>query len=355
MGAGERLIEEVWWGDGTVPRLGRVALAPLSTLYGAVTGLRNALYDRRLLTPHPLVLPAVSVGNLTVGGTGKTPVASWIADALRARGCRPAIVMRGYGGDEPLVHERLTPGVPVICDAHRVRGVRAAQAAGADVAVLDDAFQHRRARRDADIVLLSADRWTGAARLLPAGPHRDPMSALRRAELVLVTRKGATDAQVEATARAAHAAAPGVPVAVGALRLGGLEPARRGAGMPAALQAVRGRRLLAIAAIGDPAAFVRQLDALGADVELARFPDHHPFADHEVHDLATRADAFAREGGLTVCTLKDAVKLAPRWPRAAPPLWYVSQRLYLERGGSDLDRLLDRLAALRHARLSSAG
>ena len=340
-------VERVWFGEGAGERAARVALLPLELAYGAVVAVRNALYDRGVATVHETAVPAVSVGNLTVGGTGKTPVAAWIAAELQSRGLRPALVLRGYGDDEPLVHTRLNPRVPVVVAADRVTGVARARADHhATVAVLDDAFQHRRARREADVVLLSADRWTGRRpHLLPAGPWREPLRALRRASLVVVTRKAATPARAEEALRAALAAAPGVPSAVVHLAPGDLQrvtPGGDATSLP--LDALAGARVLAVSAVGDAAAFHAQLVAAGAvlDPPPAAYPDHHPFSSAD-------AERLARDGEraqLVVCTLKDAVKLAPLWPRAGAPLWYVSQRVVLERGRESMDRLLARVAAV---------
>ena len=154
-------------------RVARELLRPASWLYGSVVAARNAGYDHGWLRSHALAIPAVSVGNLTVGGTGKTPVSAYVAARLAERGMKPAIVMRGYGSDETLVHARLNPAIPVFVSADRVRGALAAKEAGCNVAVLDDAYQHRRARRDADIVLLSAE-LAGPVRALPAGAWREP-------------------------------------------------------------------------------------------------------------------------------------------------------------------------------------
>src|SRR5919205_723592 len=125
------LVERVWFGDDLLARAARDALLPGEILYGAVIGLRKALYDSGILTTHKPALPTVSVGNLTVGGTGKTPVAAWIATELIERGERPAIVLRGYGEDEPLVHARLNPTIPVIVSADRASGIVNARVAGA--------------------------------------------------------------------------------------------------------------------------------------------------------------------------------------------------------------------------------
>src|SRR6185312_3859607 len=187
------LVDRVWYGRDAVATATRTALLPFERLFGGIVGARDILYDAGWLPALETPIPAVSVGNLTVGGTGKTPISAWLAQGLAARGARPAIVLRGVGGDEPLVHRALNPTIPVVVGADRVAAVREAAAAGADIAVLDDAFQHRRVQRAADLVLISADRWTDDVRLLPAGPWREPLRAIRRATLVIVTRKAADD------------------------------------------------------------------------------------------------------------------------------------------------------------------
>ncbi|MFL5574430.1 MAG: tetraacyldisaccharide 4'-kinase [Gemmatimonadaceae bacterium] len=355
----ERVVERVWYGAGAGERAARLALLPLEALYAGVSAARGALYDAGLLRASETAVPALAVGNLTVGGTGKTPVAAWLAAELRARGARPAIVLRGYGADEPLVHETLNPDVPVVVAADRVLGAGRARVLGADVVVLDDAFQHRRARRVADVVLLSADRWTPRRRhLLPAGPWREPLAALRRASLALVTRKAVTLAHAEAVLAAATAAAPGVHGGVALLAPGDLVPAPVAGGdagerpAPRPLASIDGARVLAISAIGDGGAFHAQLVAAGARLEPppAAYPDHHAFTDAEVARLARDAE----RAEIVVCTLKDAVKLAPRWPRAGPPLWYVSQRVVLERGREAVDRLLETVLAARDRAVSPA-
>ncbi len=335
-----RMVERLWARDGMAVR----ALAPLGWLFGAVTALRNLGYDTGLLRSHPLGLPTVSVGNLTVGGTGKTPVAAWVAQWFLVRGLRPAILLRGYGDDEPLVHARLTPGAIVIADPDRVRGAARAREAGAQVIVLDDGFQHRRARREVDLVLVAAEQGS-APRLLPAGPARERPAALRRAQGIIVTRKSAGPAAAAATLDALRGSAHGAAEAIIALAPGELLRAdadRALATMPqesVGLAALAGARVLAVSAIGAPAAFEAQLSALGARVSSAAFPDHHAFTPADVTSLTARA----READLVVCTLKDAVKLAPRWPRGGVALWYLSQAVTVERGAVALEALLDRL------------
>jgi tetraacyldisaccharide 4'-kinase len=286
-----------------------------------------------------------------VGGTGKTPIAAWFAQRLREAGATPAIVLRGYGDDEPKVHTLLNPGVDVVADPERARGVETAAARGADVAVLDDAFQHRRLVRDADVVLVSAERGLRPARLLPAGPYREPPAALRRAAVVIVTRKSASPERAAVVANEVVDVARNVPVAIVALVPAALRPAAGADGVDVPVSALENERVLAIAAIGEPESFVRQLSMAGARVDAALFPDHHPFARHEVESLARRAESVDR----VVCTLKDAVKLGLLWPPFGPPLWYVSQRVDVERGAEVLDALIARLLAARSHHTETTG
>ena len=331
------LANRVWTGRGLGARVARAVLSPAGIAYGGVVAIRSWLYDTELFQTEEFSIPVVSVGNLSIGGTGKTPVAAWIAGRLSDKGVRPGIVLRGYGGDETIVHQRLNADVPVVVAPNRARGIREAIAQGVGVVILDDAFQHRRAARDADILLIDADSWSGGPRLLPAGPWREPLRAARRASLVLITRKTAAAPAVEDVRRALSGSAPRVPIAVAHLALAELRSTTTGQTLP--LHAVRGSDLTAIAAIARPDAFFRQLTELGAVVRPHSFPDHHAFTGREARDLAIQA----RSSDFVVCTLKDAVKLGPLWPAEAGSLWYVSQRLRIEDGQSQIDRILDNL------------
>lgn len=351
------LVERVWFGRDAMAVVTRAVLMPAERVFGGIVGARDVLYDAGWLASHATALPAVSVGNLTVGGTGKTPVAAWVAAGLAARGARPAMILRGYGEDEPLVHRILNPHVPVIIGADRVAAIIEAKAKGADIAVLDDAFQHRRARRAADLVLISADRWTGDVHLLPAGPWREPLTAVRRASLVVVTRKAASDAQAEDVHRRIAEVAPAVPRVSVHLAPGELVRVRESGEWDAGEREVRpldvldGRRVRVIASIGDPHAFVAQVASLGPRVEASVFPDHHAFTGSDVAELVRAAG----EADYVVCTLKDAVKLGPLWPRLAPSLWYVSQRVTVERGVGGLEHILDGLVRARSVTSRNAG
>ena len=339
MSSRRRLVEDVWAGRGRRARSLRAVLTPVEWLYGTAVAARGKLYDWGIFRAAEFSVPVLSIGNLTVGGTGKTPVAAWFATRLAEKGVTPAIVLRGYGGDEVLVHQRLNPGVPVIASPDKVRGIREAIAHGAGVVVLDDAFQHRRAGRDADVLLVSADAWTGKPRLLPAGPWREPLRSARRATLAIVTRKTVDRAVVADVTRALANAAPHLPVASVHLAPGELKSTATGQTLP--LHALKDADLTAVAAIAHPDSFFKQLTDLGAVVRPFSYPDHHAFTRTDARNLAREAD----HSDFVVCTLKDAVKLESMWPAEAGSLWYVSQRLRIEDGQQHIDRLLDDLSS----------
>ncbi len=352
------MVERMWEGDDVISRGARAMLWPAERAFALVVARRNARFDEQ--GPGSGNLAALSVGNLTVGGTGKTPVAAWCAERLRALGARPAIVLRGYGDDEWRVHTVLNPRAPVIVTPDRVAGLVVARTRGCDCAIMDDAFQHRRAARTADLVLLSADRWTGRVHLLPAGPYREPLASLRRADVAVITSKAADRERVEALVRMITDAAPGVPIVLiqlraDTLRLAAALPRDGGARRTSAdrtgmlshpIAWLRGRAIVAASAIGDPRAFEAQLQASGADVRQShRFADHHTFGRHDAALIARRIAGVSD----VVCTLKDAVKLAPLWPREAPTLWYLSQTVVVDRGGDAIDRVFARVLAARDA------
>ncbi len=358
---GRAFVSYVWTSSSFGARLVRTAVTPLSWLFGVIVARRNARFDARVRTgalPVP-ALPALSVGNLTVGGTGKTPVASWFVARLRAGGASPALVLRGYGDDEWRVHGLLTPGVPVIVAPERAVGLVTARSKQCDCAVLDDAFQHRQVSRVIDVVLVSADAWQEPVRLLPSGPYREPLGSLDRASVAVITVKAAPSEQVQAVRVAIRAAAPTVPIALVRLAPGTIRLAATiggGQASPRGLQHdptwLRGRKLVLVSAIADPEAFRRQMEAAGALVQHhAVYPDHHDFVAGDLSDMVARADPSVE----VLCTLKDAVKLVPLWPRAGAALWYVSQTVVVEQGAEILDQAVARVLTARRATTPTAG
>ena len=340
-------LERVWFGDSARDAAARAALWPLAQAYGSVVDLRSLLYEKGVLAQATPSLPTIAVGNLTAGGTGKTPLAAHMVAELARRGATPAIVLRGYGNDETEVHRRLNPNVPVIASANRVSGIELARTQGADVVVLDDAFQHRRVRRNADVLLLSAEQMARPRRMLPIGPWRESLDAARRADLIIITRKSADADGSQRAGELARAAAPDVPIAMIHLAPTRISSATGSESLP--LDRLKEARVFAVAAIGEPRLFARQLEALGARVTLAAFRDHHPFTDNEIAELARQAG----ESDLVVSTLKDVVKLGTRWP-GPTRLWYVSQQPVVEQGVEHLNTLLQRVLDARSPAAPSA-
>lgn len=328
--------DRLWRADR--PSLLRAMLVPPALLYGALATARRRAAARRFRPAFRSPVPTIVVGNLSVGGTGKTPTAQWIARWCAAHGLRPGIVLRGVGGDERRLHGRAVPGGVVEAHADRPRAARRAVARGAQVLILDDGFQRLDVARDLDIVLVSADAADAVRWPLPAGPWREPWAALTAADLIVVTRKAADDAAVAAVVRRARAAAgPAPPLVVARLMLDGFTPLGGGSTLPAT--ALAGRRILAAAGIGDPRAFGRQLEQLGARVRLHALPDHHAWPPRTV----ARVLHAGSEVDYVVVTAKDAVKLRTRWPSTAPEPLVAGLRLMWERGEATVE------AALRQA------
>jgi len=332
---------DVWFGTTWSARIVRVVLSPFSLLFRGIVAIRNILYDHSGTAIIESPIPAVSIGNISVGGTGKTPVTAYVVRRMLDRGVHPAVVMRGYGDDEFRVHALLNPGARVYTDRDRARGIASAARDGADVAVLDDAFQHRRAGRAADIVLVAAEQWSNHW-LLPAGPLREPMRALRRASLIIVTHKVTDLHHVAHIAADVRRLAPSVPVATVHLRPEGIRKVGPcGVSDVLRVEELRGVSVLGIAAVGDPRSFFEQLRAIGAVVEERTFPDHHDYTAAEVASLATIGAGHKH----VVTTLKDAVKLTELWPAKGAPLWYVSQAVEVSGGAPFIDAVIARFAA----------
>lgn len=329
-----RLIRWLWTSRRLDARLARAALLPVSVLWRAWMGARAGAYRRRWLPVHDLPLPSVAVGNLTVGGSGKTPVAIWIARFYAERGLVPGILLRDYGGgDEAKVHSRAVPEACVVADGDRVAGAERALARGAQVLVLDDAFQRLDVRRDLNVLVVSAETTRAVRWPLPAGPWREGRDALRRADLVIVTRKRASREAAEGLA-AEFRAVGRAPVAIAHLGLSWLEGLVSGTVTPTT--SLAGRRVVAASAIGDPEAFVAQTKATGAQVQVATWKDHHLYGPEDVAWLAQAA----RRADHVVITEKDAVKLRGAWPAGAPEPLVARLDLTWEEGGDAVARAL---------------
>ncbi len=289
----------------------RGALAMAEPFYAAAISARNRRYDSPR-NVHSVPVPVISVGNITVGGTGKTPFVIELVKRLQLMGRNPVVVARGYGGgegepsDEELLVRKNCPGAAYVADADRFRGAElAVRRMGADVIVLDDAFQHRRLHRDLDIVLIDALCPFGYGRVLPRGLLREPLTGLRRAHLLIVTRSdqvGRNELERIETQLREHQS--GAPMIRSSTKVIGLEYLD---GAP--IDAGGNKRVLAFAAIGRPEAFVSTLSLLGFEVVATRWwPDHHPYRSGEIVRMLD--DRRIPPHDFVLTTEKDAVKLA---------------------------------------------
>ncbi len=296
---------------GASAALARAGLALAAVGYRAGAALRNRRFDRGR-DVHRASVPVVSVGNLTLGGTGKTPMVQWLARWYRDRDVRVCLLSRGYGrsdavNDEALVLEENLPDVPHLQDRDRVRlaGI-AVEELEAELLILDDGFQHRRLARDLDVVLLDALEPFGLGRLFPRGLLREPVASLARAGAVVVSRADLVAADALDAIRAeVRRHAPDVPILEARHAPRDLVD---GDGESSSLEGLADRRVAAFCGIGNPEGFRRTLRGLGCDVaDLRAFPDHHPYSAEDVADLTRWAAATGAE--LVLTTQKDLVKL----------------------------------------------
>ncbi|MGA9333793.1 MAG: tetraacyldisaccharide 4'-kinase [Rudaea sp.] len=302
----EQKLLPIWYGDAS-PGFG---LRALSALFGALVAMRRGLYRLGILRSFRLPVPVVVVGNISVGGTGKTPLTIALVEALRERGFSPGVVSRGYSGsaagsqildanpdpvivgDEPVVVARAT-GAPVAIGSDRVSAARLLLARGVDVIIADDGLQHYRLRRNVEICVIDGARRFGNARLLPAGPLREP-----------VARLGNVDFRVCNGVNAGAGEVPMQLVGDSAVNIG--DPQRQ-----RALLDFSGQRVHAVAGIGNPQRFFSRLRAYGIDLVEHAFADHHAYC---ADDLSFGDDAAV------LMTQKDAVKCVA-FARAS--WWYV--------------------------------
>jgi tetraacyldisaccharide 4'-kinase len=298
--------------------------------------LRDARYERGAAPVETLPLPTIAVGNLSVGGSGKTPVAGWIAHHFASRGRIPGILTSGYGRDEALLHQLRIPTARVIADPDRGRAARRAKEQGAQLLILDDAFQLRGIARDYNLAVVSAETSRAVPWPLPAGPWREGWKALGRADGLVITRKRASlEAAQDALRRFGALIRSGGATGIVQLSVSRYEGLESGKLVPA--ESLRDRRVVAASAIADPDAFVAQTKATGALVQVASWPDHHEFADE---DLAWLAKA-ARKADHLIVTQKDAVKLKGRWPASIPEPLVAVLDLVWDQGETEILRALE--------------
>jgi tetraacyldisaccharide 4'-kinase len=354
-------IQRAWRREGLLGRLLWVLLVPASLIFYALVRLRNAWFSRS--GPHTLTLgrPAISIGNLTVGGTGKTPTCIWLARALKERGLKTAILTRGYGGkrsapwvfqgstnggralasseeiasagDEPCMMAKLYGETVAVCKDRLLAAQEILRQGDIDVFILDDGFQYRRVRRDADVVLLGND---ASGWILPAGPFREPPTSLARADFLLLT--GAEKEWSEST----HAwrdkltfRATLTPVSLIGYQEGQWKEYR--------LSLLHHNKIIAVAGIAHAERFYRVLHDLESDVlDVLEFPDHHHYSAADWQ----RINRVGRSADLIVTTEKDIIKLA-RFPFARNKLLALRVEMVVENGESLIAALSRRVRAPR--------
>lgn len=298
-------FESVWYGGRGTP----VLLLPFSWLFALLTGIRRSLYSAGIFRRPLLPVPVIVVGNINVGGTGKTPVVAWLAQQLRAAGYRPGIVSRGYGavnssvarlvesddatvyGDEPVLLSILT-GCPVCIAADRVSAVERVAREGVNIVISDDGLQHYRMRRNAEIIVVDAERGFGNGHLMPAGPLRESVGRVSLADAVAVN---GSSSDIEGCS----------------FELIPTDAVSLAASLRKPLTEFAGQRVWAVAGIGNPGRFVRALEAAGLQVDVTELPDH---------GTILLDDLLARRSQPIFMTQKDAVK----YPDCAlAEVWYV--------------------------------
>ena len=334
-------LESIWYRSAPPPRW----LSALSAVFGLVCRMRRVAYAKQWRESRSLACPVLVIGNLTVGGTGKTPLVSWLAVQLTKRGFRPGVVSRGYGGashqarliqasddpkevgDEAILLAR-NARVPVAIGRDRPAAAQLLVNAGCNVIVSDDGLQHHALARDFEIVVVDGERQFGNGRLLPAGPLREAPNRLRSADAIVVNGgplvigshallAGALRMRLEATQAIA-------------LRYGTLK----------SLREFSGRSVHAIAAIGNPQRFFRLLQALDIDVLAHPLPDH---ARLQIEDISFADDLPV------LMTEKDAVKCREI---AGPHHWYVPVNVVFDEGDSEaLESLVTKCIERRAARV----
>ncbi len=358
----------------------RTALATLEPVYRLGVGWRNRRYDTRPELTQQVGVPVISIGNLTLGGTGKTPMVKWVVRQLREEGVRVAIVSRGYGAtsekgtnDEAMELEQSLPEVPHLQNPDRVAAAQAAiEERAAQAIVIDDGFQHRRLGRDLDVVLLDATAPFGFGHLFPRGSLREPIGSLKRADIVCLTRAELISeserlAIREQVARVAPEAlwCESTTEPVGLLGVnevgsnqqdtnqlhaneGGTrerDTSERAEPLPMEpIDLLENARVGLFSGIGNPAAFRQLVESLGAQVVFNReFPDHHAYSPNDI--LSLEREVLATGAEAILCTHKDLVKV-PRKELADAPLWAVAIEAQPTVGAGPLKDRLSEIARL---------
>jgi tetraacyldisaccharide 4'-kinase len=322
-------LRTIWYSDTDASLLNPLTLilSFLSLFYRSVVNLKNRMYDRGIFKQTKLPCKVISIGNITVGGTGKTPTVIMLANSLKEKGYRPAVLSRGYGGkakstvnvvsdgskilmgqieagDEPILIAKAAEGIPVLTGPERIRTGRfAIENLKANVLILDDAFQHRRIFRDVDIVILNRELPFGNGFLLPRGPLREPTGALNRAHFV-IWRDSARDGRYPKYQEQGI----GWFLPVLSVYLRPKDIIRAGTGEVYSLEFIKGKRVCAFAGIASPEAFSRTVESLGWAVTcFIDFPDHYHYTEADILYIQRRC--IDSSSDVIITTEKDGIRL----------------------------------------------
>ena len=368
-------FQALWSSKGRAHRILSALLAPLSGVYGVVLRTRRSLYRKGVLTQRRAGSPVISVGGVRVGGSGKTPFTLWMARRISERGCRVVLLTRGYGrrrkrgtlllnrneldrwhpqdcGDEPYLLAQSLPGVPVAVDGDRHRAARlAGETFCPDLFLMDDGFQHLRLARSFDVVLVPGEEDLSAAACLPRGPLREPLSALRYADVVVCVsyEGGPKPNRRESSEPLWRTLSSEVPVHRARLVPAGLHRLEDGSEVnPRGLES---HRIAALCGIARPGSFWRTVEGMGLEIgRRMEFPDHHPYSDEDHRELLELASVF----DCVVTTEKDAVKLS-RYPWPPGKILYVRLELMLEGEPAFWERLEARVPQTRGEKVRPEG
>jgi tetraacyldisaccharide 4'-kinase len=353
-------IQRVWRREGVLGKSLWLLFVPLSGVFSALVRLRNALFYLPWRRPLALGRPAISVGNLTVGGTGKTPTCIWLARALQKKGLRAAILTRGYGrniskplvlsnsnggvalpsleeiataGDEPCMMAKIYGQTVAVCQNRILAAREILSQRDIDVFILDDGFQYRRVKREADVVLLGSDAWGW---VLPAGPFREPPSAVQRADFLLITGAENEWARKMSSFRE-KSSFRGILAAVA---LVGYQDCQW---KEYPLSLLHRNKIVAVAGIAHPERFYRLLHEFESEiVDVVEFPDHHPYSAADWQHI----NRAGRAAELIVTTEKDIVKLA-HFPFARDKLLALRVEMMVENDEALLAALSERVCKQR--------
>ena len=327
--------------------LGRPGLSAIEIPYEALVRLRNYGYDNSILTAKKASAPVISVGNLTLGGTGKTPLVAWLAHWFARHNKKPAIISRGYKAksgqlsDEAAELKILLPTVLHVANKRRIIAAKDAVAKGSDVLLLDDGFQHRQLGRDLNLVAIDATDPFGCNRLFPRGLLREPLKGLQRADALILTRTDQVSIKIRDEIKEQCFQF------VGSHDKPWIETEHRPSnlrlidGTTQPLETLQDKRILSLSAIGNPAAFNKTLATIGHEpVASLTFPDHHTYTTDDIHRISEKAESVEAE--FIVTTLKDLVKLPPASVHNRP-ICAIEISIQIQSGLQDLEYLLKKL------------